>query len=49
MGSMKVLSFIAKGFYIYYPMLILLLCIATYYRLVAQMQSSVLLLAHQCS
>ncbi|XP_012684125.1 G-protein coupled receptor-associated protein LMBRD2a [Clupea harengus] len=33
MGSMKVLSFIAKGFYIYYPMLILLLCIATYYSL----------------
>ncbi|XP_062398927.1 G-protein coupled receptor-associated protein LMBRD2a [Sardina pilchardus] len=33
MGSMKVLSFIAKGFYIYYPMLILLLCIATFYSL----------------
>ncbi|KAL2091756.1 hypothetical protein ACEWY4_011554 [Coilia grayii] len=33
MGSMKVLPFIAKGFYIYYPMLILLLCIATYYSL----------------
>ncbi|XP_063051764.1 G-protein coupled receptor-associated protein LMBRD2a [Engraulis encrasicolus] len=33
MGSLKVLPFIAKGFYIYYPMLILLLCIATYYSL----------------
>ncbi|XP_064153409.1 G-protein coupled receptor-associated protein LMBRD2a isoform X2 [Anguilla rostrata] len=33
MGSMKVLSFIADGFYIYYPMLILLLCIATYFSL----------------
>uniref|UniRef100_A0AAY4C0F5 LMBR1 domain-containing protein 2 n=1 Tax=Denticeps clupeoides TaxID=299321 RepID=A0AAY4C0F5_9TELE len=33
MGSMKVLSFIANGFYIYYPMLVLLLCIATYYSL----------------
>ncbi|CDQ75862.1 unnamed protein product [Oncorhynchus mykiss] len=32
MGSMRVLSFIANGFYIYYPMLILLLCIATYFR-----------------
>lgn len=29
---MKVLPIIANGFYIYYPMLILLLCIATYYR-----------------
>lgn len=33
MGSMKVLPIISKGFYIYYPMLILLLCIATYYSL----------------
>uniref|UniRef100_A0A8C7NI83 LMBR1 domain containing 2b n=1 Tax=Oncorhynchus mykiss TaxID=8022 RepID=A0A8C7NI83_ONCMY len=33
MGSMRVLSFIANGFYIYYPMLILLLCIATYFSL----------------
>ncbi|XP_071012002.1 G-protein coupled receptor-associated protein LMBRD2B-like isoform X6 [Oncorhynchus clarkii lewisi] len=30
MGSMRLLSFIADGFYIYYPMLIVLLCIATY-------------------
>ncbi|XP_069740640.1 G-protein coupled receptor-associated protein LMBRD2B isoform X2 [Narcine bancroftii] len=33
MGSMKVVSFIADGFYIYYPMLVLLLCIATYFSL----------------
>ncbi|XP_057217063.1 G-protein coupled receptor-associated protein LMBRD2B [Triplophysa rosa] len=33
MGSMRVLSFIANGFYIYYPMLIVLLCIATYFSL----------------
>uniref|UniRef100_A0A3P8WZ08 LMBR1 domain containing 2b n=1 Tax=Cynoglossus semilaevis TaxID=244447 RepID=A0A3P8WZ08_CYNSE len=33
MGSMKVLSFIANGFYIYYPMLIVILCIATYFSL----------------
>lgn len=33
MGSMRVLSFIANGFYIYYPMLIVILCIATYFRL----------------
>ncbi|MGH0182511.1 UNVERIFIED_CONTAM: hypothetical protein FKN15_009767 [Acipenser sinensis] len=33
MGSMRVLSFIADGFYIYYPMLIVLLCIATYFSL----------------
>uniref|UniRef100_A0A672NRN7 LMBR1 domain-containing protein 2-B-like n=1 Tax=Sinocyclocheilus grahami TaxID=75366 RepID=A0A672NRN7_SINGR len=33
MGSMQVLSFIANGFYIYYPMLIVLLCIATYFSL----------------
>lgn len=32
MGSMRVLYFIANGFYIYYPMLILILCIATYFR-----------------
>lgn len=32
MGSMHVLSFIANGFYIYYPMLIVILCIATYFR-----------------
>lgn len=31
MGSMSLLSFISHGFYIYYPMLILLLCFATYY------------------
>ncbi|XP_061886867.1 G-protein coupled receptor-associated protein LMBRD2B [Entelurus aequoreus] len=33
MGSMRVLSFVANGFYIYYPMLIVLLCIATYFSL----------------
>ncbi|XP_074526397.1 G-protein coupled receptor-associated protein LMBRD2B-like [Halichoeres trimaculatus] len=33
MGSMRLLSFISDGFYIYYPMLILLLCLATYYSL----------------
>uniref|UniRef100_W5N502 LMBR1 domain containing 2a n=1 Tax=Lepisosteus oculatus TaxID=7918 RepID=W5N502_LEPOC len=33
MGSMRVLSFIADGFYIYYPMLIVILCIATYFSL----------------
>ncbi|KAM9801257.1 G-protein coupled receptor-associated protein LMBRD2B [Neosynchiropus ocellatus] len=33
MGSMRVLSFIANGFYIYYPMLIVLLCVATYFSL----------------
>ncbi|TRY71417.1 hypothetical protein DNTS_011662 [Danionella cerebrum] len=33
MGSMQVLSIIANGFYIYYPMLIVLLCIATYFSL----------------
>ncbi|MBN3282151.1 LMBD2 protein, partial [Polyodon spathula] len=33
MGSMRVLSFIADGFYIYYPMLIIVLCIATYFSL----------------
>ncbi|XP_042565320.1 G-protein coupled receptor-associated protein LMBRD2B isoform X2 [Clupea harengus] len=33
MGSMRVLSFIANGFYIYYPMLIVLLCIATFFSL----------------
>ncbi|XP_055087587.1 G-protein coupled receptor-associated protein LMBRD2B [Periophthalmus magnuspinnatus] len=33
MGSMRVLYFIANGFYIYYPMLILILCIATYFSL----------------
>lgn len=32
MGSMRVLSFIADGFYIYYPMLVVILCIATYFR-----------------
>ncbi|XP_035496766.2 G-protein coupled receptor-associated protein LMBRD2a isoform X1 [Scophthalmus maximus] len=31
MGSMRVLSFISDGFYIYYPMLVLLLCLATFY------------------
>uniref|UniRef100_A0A3P8Z121 LMBR1 domain containing 2 n=1 Tax=Esox lucius TaxID=8010 RepID=A0A3P8Z121_ESOLU len=30
MGSMRLLPFIADGFYIYYPMLVLLLCIATF-------------------
>uniref|UniRef100_A0A669BK92 LMBR1 domain containing 2a n=1 Tax=Oreochromis niloticus TaxID=8128 RepID=A0A669BK92_ORENI len=30
MGSMQLLSFISDGFYIYYPMLVLLLCFATY-------------------
>ncbi|KAM8854140.1 G-protein coupled receptor-associated protein LMBRD2B isoform 1-T1 [Synchiropus picturatus] len=33
MGSMRVLSFIANGFYIYYPMLIVILCVATYFSL----------------
>lgn len=33
MGSMHVLSFISDGFYIYYPMLVLLLCFATIYSL----------------
>uniref|UniRef100_V9KIQ8 LMBR1 domain-containing protein 2 n=1 Tax=Callorhinchus milii TaxID=7868 RepID=V9KIQ8_CALMI len=33
MGSMRVISFIADGFYIYYPMLILILCIASYFSL----------------
>ncbi|XP_036954906.1 G-protein coupled receptor-associated protein LMBRD2a isoform X2 [Acanthopagrus latus] len=33
MGSMRVLSFISDGFYIYYPMLVLLLCFATFYSL----------------
>eukprot|EP00066_Takifugu_rubripes_P029394 XP_011618660.1 PREDICTED: LMBR1 domain-containing protein 2-B-like [Takifugu rubripes] len=33
MGSMHVISFIANGFYIYYPMLIVILCIATYFSL----------------
>ncbi|KAK5909845.1 hypothetical protein CesoFtcFv8_003738 [Champsocephalus esox] len=33
MGSMSVLYFISDGFYIYYPMLVLLLCFATYYSL----------------
>lgn len=30
---MRVLSFIADGFYIYYPMLVVILCIATYFSL----------------
>ncbi|XP_041042353.1 G-protein coupled receptor-associated protein LMBRD2B isoform X2 [Carcharodon carcharias] len=33
MGSMRVISFIADGFYIYYPMLVVILCIATYFSL----------------
>uniref|UniRef100_A0AAQ5Y702 LMBR1 domain containing 2 n=1 Tax=Amphiprion ocellaris TaxID=80972 RepID=A0AAQ5Y702_AMPOC len=33
MGSMQVLYFIANGFYIYYPMLIVILTIATYFSL----------------
>lgn len=33
MGSLSLLSFISHGFYIYYPMLILLLCFATYFNL----------------
>ncbi|XP_031712019.1 G-protein coupled receptor-associated protein LMBRD2B-like [Anarrhichthys ocellatus] len=33
MGSMRVLYFISDGFYIYYPMLVLLLCSATFYSL----------------
>lgn len=33
MGSMRLLSFISDGFYIYYPMLVLLLCFATFYKL----------------
>lgn len=34
MGSMRVLSIISDGFYIYYPMLVLLLCLGTFYRYV---------------
>ncbi|XP_077418558.1 G-protein coupled receptor-associated protein LMBRD2B-like isoform X2 [Vanacampus margaritifer] len=33
MGSMHLLSFISNGFYIYYPVLVLLLCFATLYNL----------------
>lgn len=33
MGTQSLLPFISHGFYIYYPMLILLLCLATYYNL----------------
>nr|XP_033788717.1 G-protein coupled receptor-associated protein LMBRD2 isoform X2 [Geotrypetes seraphini] len=33
MGSLRVLPFIADGFYIYYPMLVVILCIATYFSL----------------
>ncbi|MEQ2286979.1 LMBR1 domain-containing protein 2-B, partial [Ameca splendens] len=33
MGSMQLLPVISDGFYIYYPMLVLLLCIATIYKL----------------
>ncbi|XP_015229754.1 PREDICTED: LMBR1 domain-containing protein 2-B-like [Cyprinodon variegatus] len=33
MGSMRLLPAISDGFYIYYPMLVLLLCIATIYNL----------------
>ncbi len=33
MGHMDVISFIANGFNIYFPILIVLLCIATYFRL----------------
>ncbi|XP_023270182.1 LMBR1 domain-containing protein 2-B-like isoform X1 [Seriola lalandi dorsalis] len=33
MGSMHLLSFISDGFYIYYPMMVLLLCFATFYNL----------------
>ena len=32
MGSMRLLFFIADWFYIYYPMLVVILCISTYYR-----------------
>lgn len=33
MGSMRLLPVISDGFYIYYPMLVLLLCVATIYKL----------------
>ena len=33
MGHMDVLSFIANGFNIYYPMSIVLVCLATYFSL----------------
>ncbi|KAM9331348.1 G-protein coupled receptor-associated protein LMBRD2 [Gastrophryne carolinensis] len=33
MGSLRVLPLIADGFYIYYPMLVVILCIATYFNL----------------
>ncbi|XP_041855890.1 G-protein coupled receptor-associated protein LMBRD2B-like [Melanotaenia boesemani] len=33
MGSMQLLPVISDGFYIYYPMLVLLLCLATFYNL----------------
>ncbi|KAM4745430.1 G-protein coupled receptor-associated protein LMBRD2B-like isoform 1-T5 [Anableps anableps] len=36
MGSMRLLPVISDGFYIYYPMLVVLLCIATIYKLGAR-------------
>lgn len=33
MGHLDVIKFINKGFNVYFPMAILLLCIATYFRL----------------
>ena len=36
MGHMDVISFISDGFNIYFPLVILLLCVATYFRLGAR-------------
>ena len=33
MGHMDVISFISNGFNIYFPMLVLLLCVCTYFKL----------------
>ncbi len=36
MGHMDVISFISDGFNIYFPLVILILCVATYFRLGAR-------------
>lgn len=33
MGHLKVLSFLASGFYIYYPITVVIFCLATYLKL----------------
>ena len=33
MGHLKVLSFLANGFYIYYPITVVIFCLATYLKL----------------